>query len=92
MSNSVHVHLEGYDKIEVCENLECSKEITPIKFGDDAIIFANKNHLEDLFQGLDEKLHHETYSDLEDKIFNLQSDFDDLVEQNTRLIEQAVSE
>jgi len=71
MSNSIHIHLEGYDRIEVCENLECDKECTPISLGDDVTIFASYEHLKELFEELDKKLHKETYSDLEDIIFDL---------------------
>ena len=92
MSNSVHIHLDAYDKIQVCENLDFDKECTPLKFGDDATVYANKIHLDELFEQLDKKLHKETYSDLEDKMLTLQGNFDELVEQNIRLIERAVGE
>ena len=92
MSNSVFINLADTDKITVCENLECDESSTPIKLGEDATVFMDEIHLEVLFEQLDNKLHKETYSDLEDKLFTLQDDFDELLEQNVRLIEQAVGE
>ena len=92
MSNSVHIHLEGCDKIEVCENLDFDKECTPIKFGDDATVYATKNHLEELFEELDKKLHLETYSDLEDKLFTANDDLDSANDTIETLREQAVGE
>lgn len=76
MSNRIEVHLDKCDRIKVCENLECDKECTPIKLGDDATIFANHGHLEEFFEELDKKLHIDTYSDLEDKIFTLNDELD----------------
>ena len=92
MSNIIHIHLDKYDKIEVCENLDFDKECTPLKFGEEVTILTNKIHLEELFEHLDKKLHKETYSDLEDKVFTLQDNFDELLERNITLIEQAVGE
>jgi len=76
MSNRVHIHLENTDKITVCKNLECDKFSTPIKLGEDATVFMDEIHLEILFEQLDKKLHKETYSDLEDKVFDLSDNLD----------------
>ena len=55
-------------------------------------IYVTKKQAENIFDVMDKELHEKTYSDLEDEVFTLQDYYDDLVEQNTRLIEQAVGE
>ena len=93
MSNSVYIHLEYENPtIKIDENCKGDEIVIPVLLGDDVAIFATENQLEDLFNKIDKKLHHKTYSDLEDKLFTLQDDFDELLEQNIRLIEQAVGE
>jgi len=92
MSNRVHIHLEDTDKIKVCKNLECDKFSTPIKLGEDATIFLDEIHLEVLFEELDKKLHKETYSDLEDKVFDLSDNLDVANEALTTLREIARGE
>ena len=76
MSNRVEIHLDKYDIIEVCDNLKCDKECIPIKLGQDSTIFGTSIFYEDLFEKLDKKLHKETYSDLEDKVFILEDDLE----------------
>jgi len=55
-------------------------------------IYVTKKQAENIFDVMDNELHEKTYSNLEDEVFTLQDYYDDLVEQNTRLIEQAVGE
>ena len=92
MSNRVHIHLEDTDKIKVCKNLECDKSSTPLELGDDATIFMDDIHLEVLFEQLDKKLHKETYSDLEDKVFTLEDNLEVANEAITTLREIARGE
>jgi len=56
-----------------------------LQIGGYLTLFMSDKQLKQLLTTLDEELNEVTYSDL-------QEDYDDLVEQNTRLIEQAVSE
>jgi len=92
MSNRVEVHLDKYDIIEVCDNLKCDKECIPIKLGQDSTIFGTSIFYEDLFEKLDKKLHKETYSDLEDKLFTANDNLDSANDTIEILREQAVGE
>jgi len=92
MSNRVEIFLEKFDVIKVCENLKCDKECIPIKLGIDTTLFGNAINLEDLFEKLDKKLHKETYSDLEDKVFVLEDDLEVANEALTTLREIARGE
>ena len=56
-----------------------------LQIGGYLTLFMSDKQLKQLLTTLDEELNEVTYSDL-------QENYDDLVEQNTRLIEQAVSE
>ena len=56
-----------------------------LQIGGYLTLFMSDEQLRQLLTTLDEELNEVTYSDL-------QEDYDDLVEQNTRLIEQAVGE
>jgi len=56
-----------------------------LQIGGYLTLFMSDKQLKQLLTTLDEELNEVTYSDL-------QEDYDDLVEQNTRLIEQAVGE
>ena len=92
MSNRVEIHLDKYDIIEVCENLKCDKECIPIKLGQDSTVFGTSIFYEDLFEKLDKKLHKETYSDLEDKLFTANDNLDSANDTIETLREQAVGE
>ena len=92
MSNRVEIHLDKYDIIEVCDNLKCDKECIPIKLGQDSTIFGTSIFYEDLFEKLDKKLHKETYSDLEDKLFTANDNLDSANDTIEILREQAVGE
>ena len=89
MRNSVNsfIQNEKYLDIELNEsNIDGSGyQYRTLQIGGYLTLFMSDKQLRQLLTTLDEELNEVTYSDL-------QENYDDLVEQNTRLIEQAVGE
>ena len=93
MSNSVYIHLEYENPtIKIDELCKGDEIVIPVLLGDDVVIFATENQLEDLFNKIDKKLHKKTYSYLEDEVLTLSDSLDVANEALTTLREIARGE
>jgi len=89
MRNSVNSFIQNEKDLDIElneSNVDGSGyQYRTLQIGGYLTLFMSDKQLRQLLTTLDEELNEVTYSDL-------QENFDDLAEQNTRLIEQAVSE
>lgn len=75
MSNMIHVHVKKEDEFELTEEISTvvgSYEV--LKIGEEVRVFTSKERVEELFNLLDKHLHENTYTELEDKCLNAESD------------------
>ena len=89
MRNSVNSFIQREKDLDIelnISNIDSNgSQYRTLQIGGYLTLFMSDKQLKQLLTTLDEELNEVTYSDL-------QEDYDDLVEQNTRLIEQAVGE
>jgi hypothetical protein len=78
--NRVVAHLDGeiFLKFTLSENITefADKQYRTLTLGKDLTVFLRDEQLEQLFFLLDKTLHEETYSMLEDKLFNVTDDLE----------------